>query len=112
MSLFNWYILNDGLLCGDLCLHTMRHDEYILEKNSYKDPEFILKKDKKYKKTFPNANRFHIFVKVTIVSIVNNIATVIYEKKEKNIILQNLETFFYLNDIKKNKITEIVKSYG
>ena len=95
------------MLCGDLCLTTMRHNEYILEKNRYAEPKFIQKQDNKYKKTRPTASRFHIFVKVHIVSVNNNIATVIYEKKEQDILLQNMDSFFYLNEIRKQKLTDL-----
>ena len=87
----------------------MRHNEYILEKNRYTEPKFIQKHDKKYKKSYPNAFRFHIFVKVNIVSINKNIATVIYEKQEQYIILQNMDSYFYLNEVRKQKITEMTR---
>ena len=111
MGLFNWYV-KDGLLCGDLCLVTMRQEQYISEKNSYREPEFIQKQDKKYKKSHPSSYRFHLFVKLEIVLVENKIITVIYEKHEIKIQLQNMDSYFYLNEIRKNKQLEQLKNYN
>ena len=102
MSLFNWY-LQDGLLCGDLCLVTMRQCQYVSEKNTYKDPSFIQKQDNKYRRSHPNEHRFHLFVKLKIILVEDNIVTVMYEKHEKKIQLQNMDSYFYLNDTRKTK---------
>lgn len=108
MDLFNWYF-QDGLLCGDLCLIEMRKTEYRLEKNTYKEPKFIQKQDKKYKKTHPCQYRFHTFVKMEILSVKNSIATVILDKHQKIIVLQNMDSYFFLNEIRKKKIEEQLK---
>jgi len=100
MNLFNWYLL-DGLLCGDLCLVTMRQEQYISEKNTYKDPLFIQKQDSKYKRSHPNENRFHMFVQLKIILVEDKTVTVIYEKREKKIQLQNMDSYFYFNEIRK-----------
>lgn len=107
MDLFNWYI-QDGLLCGDLCLVNMRQIEYRLEKNTYKTPIYIQTRDIKYRKTRPNEHRFHLFVQLKIIHIENNIATVIYEKHQKQIILQNMDSFFFFDEIKKRIMEETV----
>lgn len=138
LSIFNWYIQNDGLLCGDLCLVTMRQNEYILEKNGYREPEFIMKQDIKYKKTHTTAYRFHAFVKINIIYIKDNIAVIdasnlrsslssitipqikdfiqrfFSENKEKDhhIVLQNMDSFFYFNDIRRKIIEERIQNYA
>jgi endo-alpha-1,4-polygalactosaminidase (GH114 family) len=106
MSIFNWYILGD-LLCGDLCLVTMRHNEYISEKNTYKTPEYIQKRDQKWRKKQPLAYRFHEFVQISVLSITNkNIATIIRNGREQQIVLQNMDGFFYFNETRKKKQEE------
>ena len=104
-DLFNWYI-QDGLLCGDLCLVNMRQIQYRLEKNTYKDPIFIQKQDKRYKKTYPCHYRFHLFVKLEIVCINENMATVIYDKQKQNIVLQNMDSLFFFNEVRKKNIEQ------
>lgn len=89
----------------------MRQSEYITEKNTYKSPAYIQKQDKKYKKIHPCHFRFHIFVKLKIVFIKDNVATVIYEKHTQQIILQNMDSFFYLNEVRKKSIEEQLKMY-
>lgn len=110
MDLFNWYI-QDGLLYGDLCLVNMRQIEYRLEKNTYKTHNYIQTRDIKYNKTRPNEHRFHLFVKLKIIHIENNIATVIYEKHQKHIILQNMDSFFFFDEVKKRIMEETVAKY-
>lgn len=87
----------------------MRHDEYKNEKKTYKTPEYILKNDKKYRKKQPEKFRFHLFVQLTVLSVQNNIALVIYEKKHQYITLQNMDSFFYLNEYKKVKIEKQIQ---
>lgn len=111
LNLYNWYVL-DGLLCGDLCLVNMRQNEYSLEKNTYKNINYIRKQDKKYKKSHPCDYRFHLFVKLQIIHIDNKVATTMYEKRKQNIILQNMDSYFYFNEIRKKKLEEIVKSFN
>jgi hypothetical protein len=89
----------------------MRQEEYISEKNSYKNPDFIRKQDKKYKKTHPTKYRFHLFVQLEIVFIENNIATVIYKKDEIKIQLQNMDSYFYFSEIRKNKQLEKLENF-
>lgn len=84
----------------------MRQNEYIKEKNTYKDPIFIQKQDQKYKIKNPCHYRSHLFVKLKILCINDNIATVIYEKQERQIILQNMDSFFYFNEVRKIKMEE------
>jgi glycine cleavage system aminomethyltransferase T len=105
-EIFNWYIQEDGLLCGDLCLVNMRQDEYRIEKNTYKDAKYIEKMDKKYKIKNPSKFRFHLFVKLQVITIEDKTATVIYEKREQHILLQNMDGFFYNNDLRKKAIHE------
>jgi hypothetical protein len=89
----------------------MRQNEYTVEKNSYKQPEFIQKQDKKFKKKHPSAFRYHIFVILTILSINGCKATVIYEKQEKQIILQNIDSYFYFNECRKKKLEDAIKRF-
>ena len=109
MSIFNWYILGDDILCGDLCLVTMRQDEYISEKNTYKSPEYIQKRDQKWRKKHPLAYRFHEFIQVPIKHVCDNIVTVVYSDQEQQVILQNIDGFFYFNESRKKKQEEKIK---
>lgn len=63
---------------------------------------------KSTKKNFPDKYRFHIFVMLKIISIKNNVATVIYDNCKQNIILQNMDALFYFNEtmikIQENRI--------
>lgn len=121
-------------MCGDLCVTTMRHNEYILEKNRYAEPKFIQKQDNKYKKSHPLVYRFHLFVKLQIISINNNVAVVnckeISEliqnvsklvsnlglteeskKKHDSITLQNMDSYFFLNENRKKKMEKQLQLY-
>ena len=89
----------------------MRQNEYTLEKNAYKNITFILKQDKKFKKLHPCEYRFHLFVKLKIIHIDNKVATTMYEKRKQNIILQNMDSYFYFNEIRRKKLEENAKSY-
>ena len=131
MELYNWYI-QGGLLCGDLCLVNMRQNEYRLEKQTYKTREYILKNDKKYKKSHPLEFRFHLFVKLQIISINNNIAMVNHKeiseliqnaskmipkigslicREHHSIIMQNMDSYFFLNDVRKKKMENQLHKY-
>lgn len=109
MDLFNWYI-QDGFLFGDLCLINMRQNEFRIEKNKYKDSNFIKNNDIKYKKKFRCEDRLLLFVKLNIVNVINDssekIINVIYEKKAEKIKLQNMDGFFYFDEDKQRKIKE------
>jgi len=159
LELYNWYI-QGGLLCGDLCLVNMRQNEYRLEKETYKTREYILKNDKKYKKSHPLEFRFHLFVKLQIISINNNIAMVNHKEISEliqnaskivpkigslmcrehhsfsvdsperaiygesrirsagfasyaypSIIMQNMDSYFFLNDVRKKKMENQLHKY-
>ncbi len=112
----------------------MRQSEYILEKQTYKTPEYILKNDKKYKKSHPLEYRFHLFVKLQIISINHNIAFVNYQEiskllqnaskmipniaplicqnKHHSIQLQNMDSYFFLNDKRKKEMEHRLQSYN
>ena len=89
----------------------MRQTEYRLEKNTYKSNKYIQKLDKKYKEKNPCNFRFHIYVKLQIICIKNKIATVIYENKEQEIVLQNMDAHFYLNEFRKQNMEKQLQSY-
>ena len=121
-------------MCGDLCLVNMRQNEYLLEKQTYKTPEYIMKNDKKYKKSHPLELRFHLFVKLQIISISNNIAFVNYQEvselihnaskivpnigsimgqqKHHSITMQNMDSYFFLNDGRKRKMENQLLPYN
>ena len=91
----------------------MRQPEYIAEKNTYKTPEYIQKRDQKWRKNHPLAYRFHEYVKLPIVSISenNNIATVVHVGREQQIVLQNMDGFFYFNETRKKKQEEKLRKH-
>lgn len=116
----------------------MRHHEYRLEKQTYKTPEYIMKNDKKYKKTHPLEYRFHLFVKIEIISINDNIAVVNHKEisdlirnvckmvsevsplicrskpddcEYQTIKLQNMDSYFFLNDNRKKKMEKQLQLY-
>ena len=89
----------------------MRQDEYIAEKNTYKPPEYIQKRDQKWRKNHPLAYRFHEFIRVPIRCICENIATVVYDGREQQIILQNMDGFFYFNELRKKKQEEKSRTF-
>jgi hypothetical protein len=45
-DLFNWYLMKDGKLCGDLCTVEARHDEFIRETMAGTDYDVVRKRDK------------------------------------------------------------------
>lgn len=112
----------------------MRQNEYRLEKQTYKTPEYIMKNDKKHKKSYPLELRFHLFVKLQIISINNNIATINYKEiseliqnaskivpnigslmsqnKYHSITMQNMDSYFFLNDNRKKKIENQLLQYN
>ena len=112
----------------------MRQNEYRLEKQTYKTPEYIMKNDKKYKKSHPLELRFHLFVKLQIISISNNIAFVNYQEvseliknaskivpnigslmgqnKYHSITMRNMDSYFFLNDGRKKKMENQLLPYN
>ena len=117
MDLFNWYI-KDGFLFGDLCLINMRQNEFRIEKNKYKDSDFIKNNDIKYKKKFRCEDRSLLFVKLNILNIENlindsneKIINVTYEKKTEKIKLQNMDGFFYFDEDKRINMKEKLDKY-
>ena len=108
--MFNWYI-QEGKLCGDLCVINIRQREYRSEKNTYKCPTYIEKRDSRYRATHLGEHRFHLYVKLDIVVIVDSIATVMYNNKEQQIAIQNMDSYFYLNDAKKRTMEERLAQY-
>ena len=111
----------------------MRQNEYRSEKQTYKTREYILKNDKKYKKSHPLEFRFHLFVKLQIISINNNIAMVNHKEiseliqnmskmipkigslmchEHHSIIIQNMDSYFFMNDVRKKKMENQLHKYS
>jgi hypothetical protein len=86
----------------------MRQKEYIMEKQTYKSYDYISKKDHKYKQIHSNEFRFHIFVKLKIISIKDDIAMVNNYIEEIQLI--NMDGFFYFNEIRKEKMIDSTAS--
>lgn len=110
----------------------MRQEKYILEKKTYKEQKFIQKQDKLYKKQYPMLYRYHLFVKLKVIANnEENIFTVIYEnphcpiminhatikymdffgknKNEFKIKIQNMDGYFYLNDLRRKQMNLFLK---
>ncbi len=89
----------------------MRQMEYRSEKNTYKCPTYIEKRDSRYKAKHLGEHRFHLYVKLDIVVIEDRVATVIYNNKEQQIAIQNMDSYFYLNEARKQTIEERLAQY-
>jgi hypothetical protein len=85
----------------------MRQKEYTMEKRTYKSPDYISKKDRKYKQIHPDAFRFHIFVRLKIINIKDDIFCICNNYEEK-IELINMDSFFYFNEIRKERINKLL----
>lgn len=98
-------------MCGELCLVQMRQEKYILEKKTYKEPTYITKQDRLYKNKFPAAYRYHVFVKFKIVSKDgSDIYTGMYENQKYTVKLQNMDGYFWFENIRKKQMLELLDS--
>lgn len=86
----------------------MRNEEYILEKNTYKDVNYISKRDKVHKKKYPSQYRFHKFVKLRV-----------FSREKENIFicnnyiirLQNMDRYFYFDNNRRNRMYTMLERF-
>ena len=108
--MFDWYI-QDGCLCGELCLVPMRQEKYILEKKTFKDSKYIEKQDRLYKNKYPSAYRFHKFVKLKVITKHESESDVfigMYENQKYTVRIQNMDGYFYFGDSRKKRTLELL----
>lgn len=89
----------------------MRQGEYRFEKKTYKDRKYIDKNDRKYKQKYPEKYRFHLFVRLKIISIKDDVATVIYSGNKTDIQMINMDAFFYFNEDRKTKMLALLSLF-
>ena len=101
--MYNWYIENTTILCGDLCIRECRQLEYDKEKMNYVSPLVIIKRDKLFLKKTDVPCRIHEFRKYKMINCSDNIVTVFDKESTANIEirLRNMDSFFYLNETRK-----------
>ena len=100
LDLFNWYIV-ENVMCGDIVVSSLRHNEFIKEKSNYTQPNIIHKRDQKYLESHPNCSERECkFVQFRLDS------TTLLQYN-----LVNMDSFFYLNEKKQEYQLGLLKSF-
>jgi hypothetical protein len=97
MHLFNWYVLNDNVLCGDLCIHHgIMYHEYLL---------FQQQRKSSTKRTAPHdPDREHRFVQVPITSSHvddDGVWSCKTNKYTQPFVLVNMDGYFGYDDVRR-----------
>ena len=104
-DIFNWYFTgsndNQIILNGDVCVHRMRHDEFIEEKKKYTEHKVIEKKDRNYRLDHPNSTRYLLYFQLKPTKVIDDNQILCNNAAVYNLI--NMDAYFALNVERKHK---------